>query len=47
LILTGTFGSFMLHFVRSETWLLRIKKISGFALIGIGGYFLIQAGRLM
>lgn len=47
LILTGTFGSFMLHFVKSEAWLLRIKKLSGFVLIGIGGYFLIQAGRLM
>ena len=47
LILSGTFSAFLLHLPRSGIWLMRIKKISGFILIGIGEYFLIRAGRLM
>lgn len=47
LILTGTFGALFLSLARSEIWLMRIKKLSGFILIGVGEYFIIQAGRLM
>jgi thiol:disulfide interchange protein DsbD len=45
LILIGTFSGLFLSFTKSEIWLLRIKKIGGFILIGIGEYFLIKAGR--
>lgn len=47
LILTGTFSAFFLSLPRSGIWLMRIKKVSGFILIGIGEYFLIKAGRSM
>ncbi|MFH1641115.1 MAG: cytochrome c biogenesis protein CcdA [Candidatus Omnitrophota bacterium] len=47
LILVGTFGAAFLNLSKSGVWLLRLKKISGFILIGVGEYFLIQAGRLM
>jgi len=47
LILAGVFGSLFLSFSKSKNWLNRIKKFSGFVLIGIGEYFIIQAGRLM
>jgi cytochrome c-type biogenesis protein len=47
LILVGTFGAAFLSLSKSGVWLLRLKKLSGFILIGVGEYFLIQAGRLM
>lgn len=47
LILSGTFSALFLSLPRSGIWLMRIKKMSGFILIGIGEYFLIKAGRLM
>jgi thiol:disulfide interchange protein len=47
LIIAGTFGSLVLHMTKSEVWMMRIRKISGFILIVIGEYFIIQAGRLM
>lgn len=47
LILTGTFGVVFLNLLKTEIWLTRIKKFSGFLLLGIGEYFIIQAGRLM
>ena len=46
LILTGTFGALILNLSKSDIWLTRIKKLSGFILIGIGEYFIFQAGRL-
>jgi thiol:disulfide interchange protein DsbD len=45
LILAGTFGALFLNLPKSEIWLIRIKKFSGFILLGIGEYFLIKAGR--
>jgi thiol:disulfide interchange protein DsbD len=47
LILAGTFGAAFLNLSKSEIWLRRLKKLSGFILIGIGEYFLIKAGRAM
>lgn len=47
LILVGTFGATFLSLSKSGVWLVRLKKLSGFILIGVGEYFLIQAGRLM
>ncbi|MFA5119072.1 MAG: cytochrome c biogenesis protein CcdA [Candidatus Omnitrophota bacterium] len=47
LVLAGTFGVMFLSFPKAEVWELRIKKLGGFILIGVGEYFLIQAGRLM
>jgi len=47
LILTGIFGAFFLNLPKSGVWLIRIRKLSGFILIGIGEYFLVKAGRAM
>ncbi len=47
LILLGTFGSLFLSLPKSGVWLTRIKKASGFILIALGEYFIIQGGRLM
>lgn len=47
LILVGTFSAVFVNLSRSGIWFMRLKKISGFILLGIGEYFLIKAGRLM
>ena len=47
LILVGTFSALFVNLSRSEIWLARLKKLSGFILLGIGEYFLLKAGRLM
>jgi len=47
LILAGTFSAIFVNLSRSEIWLERLKKLSGFILLGIGEYFLIKAGSLM
>jgi len=47
LILVGTFSAVFINLSRSGIWLARLKKFSGFILLGIGEYFLIKAGRLM
>ncbi len=47
LILTGTFSAFFVNLAPSGVWLMRLKKLSGIILLGIGEYFLIKAGRLM
>ncbi|MFA6216521.1 MAG: cytochrome c biogenesis protein CcdA [Candidatus Omnitrophota bacterium] len=47
LILAGTFGVMFLSFPKAAAWIVRIKKLGGFILIGAGEYFLLQAGRLM
>ncbi len=47
LILAGTFSAVFINLSRSGIWLARLKKLSGFILLGIGEYFLIKAGRLM
>ncbi len=45
LILAGTFSSVIVNLPKSGVWLEKIKKLCGLILIGIGEYFLIQAGR--
>jgi len=47
LILVGTFSAVFINLSRSGRWLSRLKKLSGFILLGMGEYFLIMAGRLM
>ena len=47
LILAGTFSALFVNLSRSEIWLARLKKLSGFILLGIGEYFLLKAGGLM
>ena len=47
LILVGTFSAVFVNLSRSGIWLERLKKLSGFILLGIGEYFLIKAGSLM
>ncbi len=47
LVLAGTFGAMFLNFPKAPLWELRIKKLGGFILIGVGEYFIFQAGRLM
>jgi len=47
LILVGTFSAVFLNLSRSGIWLARVKKLSGFILLGIGEYFLLKAGSLM
>ena len=47
LILAGVFSALLSRLPKSETWLRRIKKLGGIILIGMGGYFLIKAWRLM
>lgn len=45
LILAGTFSSVIVNLPKSGVWLERVKKLCGLILIGMGEYFLIQAGR--
>lgn len=47
LILSGAFSGALLNFSNSPIWSARLKRLSGFILIGIGEYLLIQSGRLM
>lgn len=47
LILAGTFSAVFANLSKSSTWILRLRKISGFILIGAGEYFLIKAGSLI
>ncbi len=47
LILAGTFSAVFINLSHSGIWLARLKKLSGFILLGVGEYFLIKAGSLM
>ncbi|MBL7130368.1 MAG: sulfite exporter TauE/SafE family protein [Candidatus Omnitrophica bacterium] len=47
LILAGTFSSLLVNLPKSGVWMGRIKRLCGLILIGIGEYFLIQAGRYL
>ena len=47
LILVGTFSSIFVNLSKSGIWLIWIKKLSGFIMLGVGEYFLIRAGSLM
>ena len=44
LILLGTFSSFMTRIPKSGGWLITIKKIMGYMMIVMAGYFVFQAG---
>lgn len=46
LILVGTFTAVLTSLPKSDIWMLRVKKIFGLLLIGLGEYFLIKAGGL-
>jgi thiol:disulfide interchange protein len=45
LILVGAFSSVLLSFPRAGRWMLHIKRICAFILIGMGIYFVIVALR--
>ncbi|OGX40464.1 MAG: hypothetical protein A2984_01575 [Omnitrophica WOR_2 bacterium RIFCSPLOWO2_01_FULL_41_12] len=47
LILIGTFTGMLISLPKPGSWTLKIQKIFGWAMILLGQYFLIQAGRLM
>ena len=47
LILVGTFSGIVASLPRSGEWMVRIKKVLGLAMIGLGEYFLIKMGQLM
>ncbi len=45
LILIGTFSSFLTRLPRSGMWMVYIKKVMGYMMILMAGYFVFQAGR--
>jgi len=47
LILAGTVGHLIIKLPGLQKWLYRMQEFSGFVLIVMGEYFIIQAGRLM
>ncbi len=47
LVLVGTFSGILAGLPRSGEWMVKIKKLLGFVMIGLGEYFLIQMGQLM
>jgi thiol:disulfide interchange protein len=47
LLAAGTFTGLLTTLPRPGNWMNWIKKGLGLAMIGLGEYFLIQAGRLM
>ncbi len=47
LVLVGTFSGILAALPRSGEWMVKIKKILGLAMIGLGEYFLIKMGQLM
>lgn len=46
LIVLGTFAGFLSSLPKSGNWMLRISRLSGWVLLAIGEYFLINAGIL-
>lgn len=46
LLLVGTFSGLLARLPKSGAWMVRIKKILGLALLGLGEYFLLRAGQL-
>jgi cytochrome c-type biogenesis protein len=47
LVLVGTFSGVLASLPRSGEWMVKIKKVLGLAMIGLGEYFLIKMGQLM
>jgi thiol:disulfide interchange protein DsbD len=46
-VLLGTFSGILAGLPKSGRWLLRIQRAFGVLMILAGGYFLLQAGRLL
>lgn len=47
LVLVGTFSGVLAGLPRSGEWMVKVKKLLGFGMIGLGEYFLIRMGQLM
>jgi thiol:disulfide interchange protein DsbD len=47
LIAVGTFSGVLTALPKPGNWMQVIRKVLGLAMIGLGEYFLIQAGQLM
>jgi thiol:disulfide interchange protein DsbD len=47
LILAGSFSGLLLNLPKSGNWLIKIKKICGLALVIVGIYFILKAGRII
>ena len=47
LVIVGTFAGLLAGMPRSGPWMVRIKHLFGWILLGAGEYFLIQAGSLV
>ena len=45
LLAIGTFAGLLTALPRSGMWMVRIKKAMGYLMIGVGEYFLIEAGK--
>lgn len=46
LLLVGTFTALLAGIPKSGVWMVRINRLFGWILLGVGEYFLIQAGML-
>ncbi len=47
LIIVGTFSGVLASLPKSGEWMVKIKKMLGILMIGLGEYFLVQMGMLM
>jgi cytochrome c-type biogenesis protein len=47
LVIVGTFSGIVASLPRSGEWMVKVKKLLGLAMIGLGEYFLIKMGQLM
>jgi cytochrome c-type biogenesis protein len=47
LVLVGTFSGILATLPRSGEWMIKIKKVIGLLMIGLGEYFLVKMGQLM
>lgn len=46
LIILGTFTGLLANMPKADMWMVKIKKLFGWILLGMGEYFLIMAGKL-
>ncbi len=47
LVLAGTFSGLLTSLPRSGKWMVTVKKLLGFIMLGLGEYFLIKTGQLL
>ncbi len=47
LVLAGTFSGLLASLPKSGKWMVTVKKCLGFAMLGLGEYFLIKMGQLL